>query len=223
MDSSDAPADKKSPVLNGNGHIPDAPSTNGNSNANAASPPKSPAPAAGTSLISASEPAPASAEPVPSVSAPATEPKPTEALAPSASTTDDKATTPKTLEPASAPGLIGGSTDGSDDKMQLDEPLDAPVAQPLRTELPHHPNTESATPSLPPLKTDHEMKDAPVAMLSTIAPTPNSWSRRRYDHHLRVHAELRKLTSGISVFLGIVCEIWPYFGSASLLRSSDHQ
>lgn len=178
MDSSDAPADKKSPVLNGNGHIPDAPPTNGNSNANAASPPKSPAPAVGSSLTSASDAAPA--ETVSSVSAPATESKPTEALAPSASTTDDKATTPTTLEPASAPGLIGGSTDGSNDKMQLDEPMDAPVAQPLRTELPHHPTTESATPSLPPLKTDYEMKDAPLS--APLSPSKVSRGREaEYD------------------------------------------
>ena len=78
--------------------------------------------------------------------------------------------TPQTSTIPSTGSMAPGDTDGAGDAQQDAMAVDAPV----KSELPHHPTTESATPSLPPLQTDHEMKDAPSAPLS-----PSKVSRER--------------------------------------------
>jgi bromodomain-containing factor 1 len=71
------------------------------------------------------------------------------------------------------PGNSDGPADAPSDAMAVDAP-EKVSATPVKTELPHHPTTESATPSLPPLQSDQEMKDAPSAPMS-----PSKVSRER--------------------------------------------
>ncbi|KAJ5949235.1 hypothetical protein N7454_000819 [Penicillium verhagenii] len=113
-----------------------------------------------------------------------------EPVIPAEKVEEDKAT-PK--EPAPTPAhATARSSDGAHDiEMQLDGPSDAPAAQPLKTELPHHPTTEPATPALPPLRTDYEMKDAPIA-----PPSPSKASRERSEDRAEEPAAKRtKVTS----------------------------
>lgn len=174
-----------------NGHAPEVGSiTNGAGSA--ASPPKSPAPAPAGDTPA--PPAPTKSEtPAITEPSPADEPKapeettvpgqtqPLDSATPAADkpSTDSVAPTPQ--PPALAPtatlptGSLDGAVDLPAEKMVVDSVQDAPAPTPVQTELPHHPTTEVApTPSLPPLQTDHEMKDSPSAPLS-----PSKISRER--------------------------------------------
>ncbi|KAJ5777532.1 hypothetical protein N7520_000778 [Penicillium odoratum] len=176
MSGTDSPTANNTPVVNGNGHALGEAATNGTGSA--ASPPKSPVPATDASISTA--PAPAQDTP----SEPTVDQKPSETVnsvqsqapesVPSAVNPEDKATL---KESAHAPAAtLAGSFDGANDiKMQIDGPSDSPVPQPLKTELPHHPTTES-TPSLQPIQNDYEMKDVPSAPLS-----PSKASRERSE------------------------------------------
>ena len=169
-----------------NGHTPHESSiTNGTGNAT--SPPKSPAPAPAADSPAPPEPAqsetPVMAEPnsteevkeetkAPEEATPPAQPQASES-ATSAAVTESADNTTSTPPPVPATGVTGPLDGAADvpDKMVIDSPQNAPA--PVSTELPHHP-TESATPNLPPLQTDHEMKDAPSAPLS-----PSKVSRER--------------------------------------------
>ncbi|KAJ5655922.1 hypothetical protein N7507_007872 [Penicillium longicatenatum] len=177
MAGTDTPTEHNNPIVNGNGHAPAASTTNGTGSA--ASPPKSPAPASDAPTASA----PAQQNPAEPTMA---DQNSSEAVTPARSqapesvipavNSEDKA---GSNEPAPTPagGPVATSFDGANDiEMQIDGPSNAPVPQPLKTELPHHPTAESATPSLPPIQTDYEMKDASSAPLS-----PSKASRERSE------------------------------------------
>ncbi|KAJ5701890.1 transcription regulator BDF1 [Penicillium malachiteum] len=171
MHGTDAPSDKKSPVLNGNGHPAVASVTNGTGNTT--SPPKSPAPAVDTLAT------PAPAESIPSAVTSAVIPKQSDAAITPGATSNPEDKPAVSDAPAPVPALesgsLAGALDGSNDgKMELDGPQEPPVAQPLKTELPLHPTTDS-TPSLPPVNTDRDMKDAPLS----VPLSPSKVSRER--------------------------------------------
>ena len=193
-----APATESNVVPATNGHSPSAPPfTNGTSAAT--SPPKSPAPTPAAADVASGSPpdVPVSApEPIPAASeskmdvnvsadvAPAVTPEikkseetpaPVESqpAAPSVaeSTPIDKAPqqplTDNSTEPATT---ISNDVAASEDKMTVDSATE-PAPE---TQLPHHPTSETTTPHLPPIQTDHEMKDAPSAPMS-----PSKLSRER--------------------------------------------
>ncbi|KAJ5884492.1 hypothetical protein N7504_012064 [Penicillium tannophilum] len=181
MAGTDTPTENNTPVVNGNGHPPAASTTNGTGSA--ASPPKSPAPASDAPA------APASAQQTPAEPTMADQ-KPSEAVTPAVNS-EDKAT-PKEPAPTPAGGPLAASFDGANDiEMQIDGPSDAPAPQPLKTELPHHPTTESATPSLPPIQTDYEMKDTSSAPMS-----PFKASRERSEDPAEEPAAKRTKVAG---------------------------
>ncbi|KAJ5533100.1 hypothetical protein N7494_009652 [Penicillium frequentans] len=181
MAGTDTPTENNNPVVNGNGHPPAASTTNGTGSA--ASPPKSPAPASDAPA------APASASQTPAEPTMADQ-KPSEAVTPAVNS-EDKAT-PKEPAPTPAGGPLAASFDGAHDiEMQIDGPSDAPAPQPLKTELPHHPTTESATPSLPPIQTDYEMKDTSSAPIS-----PFKASRERSEDPAEEPAAKRTKVAG---------------------------
>ncbi|KAJ5109036.1 hypothetical protein N7456_005711 [Penicillium angulare] len=195
MDDTQTPIDKNPPAVNGNGHIPDAPATNGTNNT--ASPPKSPVPTANTeaapapsqeatpATIAVADQKPSDQATPASSAAPASEP-----LAASVAT-QEKASAPAESSPAPASdAAVVSAKSPNEDMMQLDGPSDAPG--PLKAELPHHPNTESATPSLPPLQTDYEMKDAP----QVAPPSPSKLSREREPDHAEEPAAKRTKVDG---------------------------
>lgn len=174
-----------------NGHTPKVGSiTNGAGSA--ASPPKSPAPASTGDTPAPPAPAksetPAATEPsttqelkAPEETASSGQTRAPDSVTPAADkpSTDIVTSTPQPSAPAPPASLPSGSLDGAVDlpaeKMAVDGVQDAPAPAPVQTELPHHPTTEvAAAPSLPPLQTDQEMKDAPSAPLS-----PSKLSRER--------------------------------------------
>ncbi|KAJ6017141.1 hypothetical protein N7451_000520 [Penicillium sp. IBT 35674x] len=177
MAGTDTLTENNTPVVNGNGHLPAASTTNGTAT-----------------------PAPAPAQQTPAEPAMADQ-KPSEAVTPAQSqapesmppavNSEDKAT-PKEPAPTPAGGPLATSFDGANDiGMQIDGPSDAPAPQPLKTELPHHPTTESATPSLPPIQTDYEMKDASSAPMS-----PFKASRERSEDPAEEPAAKRTKVAG---------------------------
>lgn len=187
MDVTATPTDQKPPLVNGNGHIPTASATNGTSNT--ASPPKSPAPRVDTAVTPApTEEAPPATDHTPSEQVSPAPPPASASETPAGNVTDENANVPN--EPASTPvselpvGSLGGP---NDDKMQLDGLNEVSSTAPLKADLPHHPSTESATPSLPPLQTDHEMKDAP----QNAPPSPSKVSREREPDHAEEPAAKR--------------------------------
>ncbi|KAJ5273390.1 hypothetical protein N7478_008515 [Penicillium angulare] len=197
MEGTDTPIDKSLPAVNGNGHNPDAPATNGTSNT--ASPPKSPV----TAAITETAPAPAQETTPTAIAVADQKPSDQATLASTAApasetptvhtTTEEKAPAP--TEPSPVPASdppVGSARSPDEDMMQLDGPSDAAPAAPLKTELPHHPNTESATPSLPPLQTDHEMKDAP----QVAPPSPSKLSREREPDYAEEPAAKRTKVGG---------------------------
>lgn len=188
----DAPTDvtqNNGPVTNG--HAPEVGSiTNGTGSA--ASPPKSPAPASAgdTPAPPALKSETLATEPSTTVEPEAPEETPTpgqtqvpDSVTPAADQppTDSIAPTPQPSAPAPVSLPESSRVEAVDlpaEKMAVDGAEDAPapgpVSAPVQTELPHHPTTEATAPSLPPLQTDHEMKDAPSAPLS-----PSKLSRER--------------------------------------------
>ncbi|OQE25061.1 hypothetical protein PENSTE_c006G02585 [Penicillium steckii] len=189
-----APATESNVVPATNGHSPNAPPfTNGTSAA--ASPPKSPAPTPAAADVASGSPrdVPVSApEPLPAASeskmdanvAPAVTPEikkseetpaPVESqpAAPSVaeSTPIDKAPQQPPTDNSTEPDTtISNDVAASEDKMAVDSATE-PAPE---TQLPHHPTSETTTPHLPPIQTDHEMKDAPSAPMS-----PSKLSRER--------------------------------------------
>ncbi|KAK5801198.1 hypothetical protein VI817_003410 [Penicillium citrinum] len=193
-----APATESDVVPATNGHSPSAPSfTNGTSAT--ASPPKSPAPTPAVASdtvagsprdapIPASESLPAASEskasanvtadvastatpeikkseetPAPAESQPAT-------TSVAESTPVDNTPQPSTNKSTEPAPPLSNDVAASEDKMAIDS---APEPVP-ETQLPHHPTSETTTPHLPPVQTDHEMKDAPSAPMS-----PSKLSRER--------------------------------------------
>lgn len=165
-----------------------------NGTSSAASPPKSPVPDAlepAMPTVSAStDTPPTSAHPAPqetkapeetaTLTSTLTQPQTADSVTPAAtngSAEKSGANTPQTSAIPSTgslpPATFDGTADAPQDAMAVDVPEKSPAA-PVKTELPHHPTTESATPNLPPLQTDHEMKDAPSAPIS-----PSKVSRER--------------------------------------------
>lgn len=158
-----------------------------NGTSSAASPPKSPvldAPEAAAATLSApTDTPPSSALPAPQetkvpeetatpIPTP-TQPQATDSVTPAAtngSAERSGANTPQTSSIPATGSMPPGPFNGGSDAMAMDAP-EEPSAAPVKTELPHHPTTESATPSLPPLQTDHEMRDAPMS--------PSKMSRER--------------------------------------------
>ncbi|KAF3386496.1 Bromodomain-containing factor 1 [Penicillium rolfsii] len=167
-----------------NGNTPHSSIANGTGSA--ASPPKSPVTDVPGTMPTSSAPThtpPSSALPAPQetkVPEETATPTPTlsqaqatESVTPAAtngSAEKSNANTPQTSAIPSTASMAPGALDGSNDAMVTDAP-EEPSAAPVKTELPLHPSTESATPSLPPLQTDHEMRDAPLS--------PSKMSRER--------------------------------------------
>ncbi|KAJ5179803.1 hypothetical protein N7492_003013 [Penicillium capsulatum] len=151
----DAPPAPENNGTTMNGHTPP---TNGTGTA--ASPPKSPAPAPTTVTPAPTELKEVTKAPEEINSAP--QPSTTELAPTDVAMASDKHSPTKEVEKPN-PTALDGATDAPD-QMNIDGPVDAPA--PAQTELPHHPTVDTPAPSLPPLQTDHEMKDAPSVPLS---------------------------------------------------------